>query len=132
MKFYLTNRGGGKTTQALLESQETGYTLVTYPAIVDSYKKKHLHSTLKGLENINYNKIPEPISFKDFLGEKYRGKDIKGFIIDDLTGLFDVISHYTISTVYGNLNRFKMDKVNVEIGEDEIKFLEDRENKKKQ
>jgi hypothetical protein len=87
-------RNRGKTHQLILESIESGNTIVC----CNEMQKRNI---IRRVEiDFPNDSIPEPFTFNDFLEKKYRGRrDIKGFLIDNLDLLFEVMTPIPILAV---------------------------------
>ncbi len=77
MKIIYTQRGGGKTTKLLEEARKLkGYNLIV---CID---KKEAQRVWKEILLKKY-KLPQPITFKEFIDEAYCGMNINSFLIDN-------------------------------------------------
>jgi len=76
MNLTIMPRQTGKTKKLLEKSALNGETIVcSNPKMIKYLKEMALAHQLV---------IPEPITYSDLLGNTFRGKRIKGFMIDDL------------------------------------------------
>ena len=89
MKILYQERGTGKTSQAIIESHKTGYTIVCNDVIQARFiKEKAYEANLV---------IPEPISLDKIINtDSIRGRHIEGFIFDDAEfALSYIVNHLT-------------------------------------
>jgi hypothetical protein len=84
MYIVYKDRGEGKTVDLIKESVKTGYTIVCF-----NYMSRY--ELQKMAKEFGYN-IPNPISHKNFLKNKYCDDGIKGFLIDDIEGFLGWIN----------------------------------------
>ena len=75
MEIIVRGRRLGKTEELIKESAKTGYYIVAI-----NHRLAEITSRAKELGL----KIPFPITFSEFLDGRFRGLDIKGFLIDDV------------------------------------------------
>jgi hypothetical protein len=96
MKIILDNRGSGKTKKLILESAETG-------AVIVAINYSMVQYCLRFARHLNV-KIPEPITFSDFISGHYRTRDIPGLLIDDADVLIRRLSQrFEVKTVVFNI-----------------------------
>lgn len=84
MKFIIGARGAGKTT-----------------ALVEKAAKEHLYivcrdraradDVFRGALSEGFN-IPNPITFDDLICGRFHGKGIRGFLIDDVDALLQLVA----------------------------------------
>jgi hypothetical protein len=74
-------RNSGKTTRLIKMSAETGAYIVC----------DNPHYVAFMAESLNYN-IPFPLSYYEFVERKYYGKNMKGFLIDEIDHLVQYIA----------------------------------------
>ena len=72
MQIIAKGCGQGKTTELLKIAEDNQYCFVT------------AHQQMLRRINAMHLNIPKPITFQEFKAQKYRGRDIKGFVIDDV------------------------------------------------
>lgn len=78
------SRGGGKTLLLVQMSHSTGKYIVC--------ESMDVADQIREFAFRNKYKIPLPITYDDFLNRRYRGKNIEGFLIDDVEKLCQYIS----------------------------------------
>jgi hypothetical protein len=94
MKIIMGGRASGKTTEVIKESAEKGFYIVC-PTI------RHAQSIFCKAKEMGLN-IPYPLTIEEFIDRKYYGKNIKGFIFDDLDTSLQIITHAHIETIILN------------------------------
>jgi hypothetical protein len=91
MEKIILKRGGGKTTELIKKSAETG----DYIVCSSQEEARYLQITAK---EKGYD-IPLPITYMDFIHKRYYGQNIKGFLIDNLEFFFECISKVPVNAV---------------------------------
>lgn len=91
MKVYLRLEKYITTVELIYESAKTGAYIVC-PA------KKDVERILSAAAKLKLN-IPCPLTFYEFLEEKYHGKGIPGFLIDDVDLLLQRLSDVPIDAI---------------------------------
>ena len=90
MKKILGVRASGLTTELVKKSSETGAYIVCHYAAVSSIEESARAMDLK---------IPQPITYDEFINKKYEGKTIKGFLIDDADYLLKTMTSVEIDVI---------------------------------
>ncbi len=90
MKVIATPRRGGKTAQLITRSATTDEIIVTKDYKTGLY-------TLQMARDMGVE-IPRPITFEAFLDGRWRGRAIKGFLIDDVELLVMYMLRSTVGT----------------------------------
>ena len=86
MKIDLRKRGGGKTTDLMKRSIETGFNMV----VMNEIEKKRIQDIFLESKIKDY---PEIFTFSDFIDKnKMRGKKIKCLLIDNAEHLLQLIA----------------------------------------
>lgn len=85
MEKIILNRGCGKTTELIKKSANTGDYIVCRS--ISEASEIRDHAFVLGL------KIPLPITYDEFINKRYRGKNISGFLIDNIEDLLQYISN---------------------------------------
>ena len=92
MELIIENQYSGKTTKLIKMSAADGYHIVCHTLFMCNY-------TLELARNLGLD-IPLPITFDDFVNERYRGnRGFKGFLIDDADALLQSISRLPIRAI---------------------------------
>ncbi len=94
MNIILDHRQTGKTLKLIKRSIDTGGVMVVanHNSLDNCYRLIEKH----GLDK---SKFPNPINYQEFIGMKYYGKIIHGFIIDNAELLLQSISSVRIDTI---------------------------------
>ena len=84
-KIFFGGIGTGKTTELIKESfKNNTYIVCGDPTYIFRFAK-----------DIGYN-IPFPLSYREFLENRYQGKNINGFLIDNIETLFRIMKFHNI------------------------------------
>lgn len=99
METLIMPRAVGKTIHLIRESATTGHTIVC---------ANHLEAQgVLGFARKMHLSIPHPITYEDFLKQKYKGKDISGFLIDNADYLLQSLTKIPIKTITVNPSELK-------------------------
>ena len=84
-------RGYGKTTQLIKKSAKSGDYIVCYR--LDEANRIQHEAQQMGLD------IPLPITYAEFVEKRYHGRNISGFLIDNLEMFLQYISKVHVNAV---------------------------------
>lgn len=84
MKKIITHRGFGKTYQLIKESSVTGNYIVCHNMNAAS-------EVMSDAKRYGFS-IPMPITHDEFIERRYSGRNINGFLIDNVEMLLDRLS----------------------------------------
>ena len=90
MEKIIMPRRYGKTYQLIMKSAKTG------DCIVCDYLQ--VHNIQEKAKEMGKD-IPLPISYGDFVKKRYQGKEIKGFLIDDIEMLLEYLSNVPVNAI---------------------------------
>lgn len=100
-KIFSGFTGVGKTTKLIKESfKNNTYIVCGDPRYVFNFA-----------ESLGY-KIPFPLSYREFLENKYQGKNINGFLIDNIDVLFRLLKFHDIDGFSLSSNDFEFIDLN--------------------
>jgi hypothetical protein len=85
MEKIIMKKGYGKTYQLIKKSSITGDYIVCHTM-------KEAHRIQMEAQALGF-KIPLPLSYDEFLNKKYYGKNISGFLIDNVELLLEQLSN---------------------------------------
>lgn len=91
MEKIIMKRGYGKTTQLIKKSAETR----NYIVCRDFKEACRIHQDAIKM-GLN---IPLPITYTEFIEKKYCGKNINGFLIDNVDILLEYISNVPVNSI---------------------------------
>jgi hypothetical protein len=91
MEKIIMKRGYGKTTQLIKKSAETKNYIVCRNS--DEAREIQCKAMKLGLD------IPFPITYTEFIEKKYCGKNINGFLIDNVDILLEFISNVPVNAI---------------------------------
>jgi len=88
MRILYGNPGSGKTTELLAMSYQSGQVIVC----CDENMKRYC---LNRARELNFRGIPTPITYYEFIEERYRGRNFNGLLIDDIDCFLNYIARGT-------------------------------------
>ena len=91
MEKIIMNRGYGKTTQLIKKSARSGDYIICHG--VDEAHRIKSEAKEMGLD------IPLPITYTEFIKKQYSGRNISGFLIDNLEMFLQAISNAPINAI---------------------------------
>ncbi len=91
MKTYIIPRGKGKTTELIKKSAETGDYIVCHG--LDEANRIQYEAQQMGLD------IPLPITYAEFVEKRYQGRNISGFLIDNLEMFLQYLSNVPVNAI---------------------------------
>ena len=91
MEKIIMQRGYGKTTQLIKKSAKSGDYIVC--SRLDEANRIQFEAKDMGLD------IPLPITYAEFIEKRYSGKNISGFLIDNLEMFLQHLSNVPVNAI---------------------------------
>ncbi len=91
MEKIIMQRGYGKTTQLIKNSAKTGDYIVCHG--LDEANRIQKEAKQMGLD------IPLPITYREFIEKRYSGRNISGFLIDNIEMFIQSLSDVQVNAI---------------------------------